>query len=64
MMNALAKLVSIGGPALSEPLVAVGNYQIRESLFVGPNGYIKFESTWQVLEGGLRVTTAIPFGGS
>jgi hypothetical protein len=30
---------------------------------VGPGGFIKFESTWQVLqEGAFRLTTAIPFG--
>ncbi len=41
-----------------------GNFQIRESLFAGPGGFVKFESTWQVLEGGsYRFTTAIPFGG-
>ncbi|MBK9261884.1 MAG: RHS repeat-associated core domain-containing protein [Polyangiaceae bacterium] len=41
-----------------------GAFQVRESLFAGPGGFVKFESTWQVLEGGgLRFTTAIPFGG-
>jgi RHS repeat-associated protein len=41
-----------------------GSFQVRESLFAGPGGFIKFESTWQVMEGGqLRLTTAIPFGG-
>lgn len=41
-----------------------GTFQIRESLFAGPGGFVKFESTWQVLEGGgFRFTTAIPFGG-
>jgi filamentous hemagglutinin len=41
-----------------------GTFQVRESLFTGPGGHVKFESTWQVLEGGgLRLTAAIPFGG-
>jgi filamentous hemagglutinin len=41
-----------------------GNFQVRESLFAGPGGFVKFESTWQVLEGGqFRFTTAIPYGG-
>lgn len=41
-----------------------GTFQVRESLFAGPGGFVKFESTWQVLEGGgFRFTTAIPFGG-
>ncbi|MFH0901100.1 MAG: hypothetical protein V2A73_10760, partial [Pseudomonadota bacterium] len=41
-----------------------GTFQVRESLFAGPGGFVKFESTWQVLEGGgYRFTTAIPFGG-
>jgi filamentous hemagglutinin len=41
-----------------------GNYVVKESLFAGPGGFLKLESTWQVMEGGgLRLTTAIPFGG-
>jgi hypothetical protein len=41
-----------------------GNFVTRESLFAGPGGFIKFQSTWQVLEGGAqRFITAIPFGG-
>ena len=40
-----------------------GTFQIRESLFVGPNGALKFESTWQLTTDGLRLTTVIPFGG-
>lgn len=41
-----------------------GTFQIRESLFAGPGGFVKLESTWQVLEGGdFRFTTAIPLGG-
>ena len=40
-----------------------GKFQIRESLFVGPHGLLKFESTWQITENGLRLTTVIPMGG-
>lgn len=41
-----------------------GTFQLRESLFAGPGGFVKLESTWQVLEGGdFRFTTAIPLGG-
>lgn len=41
-----------------------GNFVTRESLFAGPGGFIKFESTWQAMEGGgSRFITAIPFGG-
>ncbi|WP_454198402.1 WXG100-like domain-containing protein [Nocardia sp. Marseille-Q1738] len=40
-----------------------GNFQVRESLFVGPNGILKFETTWQVTPEGLRLTTVIPKGG-
>jgi filamentous hemagglutinin len=41
-----------------------GNFVTRESLFAGPGGFIKFQSTWQVMEGGAqRFNTAIPFGG-
>jgi hypothetical protein len=41
-----------------------GTFEVRESLFSGPGGHVKFRSTWQVLEGGARrLTTAIPFGG-
>ena len=41
-----------------------GTFQVKESLFSGPGGFLKFESTWQVLENGaLRFNTAIPFGG-
>jgi len=41
-----------------------GAFEVRESLFFGPGGHVKFESTWQVLEGGVRrFVTAIPFGG-
>lgn len=40
-----------------------GTSQVRESLFAGPNGMLKFESTWQVTDDGYRLTTVIPFGG-
>jgi len=41
-----------------------GVFQVRESLFAGPGGFLRFESTWQVLPGGgSRLVTAIPFGG-
>ena len=40
-----------------------GTFQIRESLFAGPDGFLKFESTWQVTQDGLRLTTVIPMGG-
>ena len=39
-----------------------GKAGVRESLFVGPGGFVKFESTWQVLDDGLRLTTLIPMG--
>ena len=41
-----------------------GTFQIRDSLFSGPGGFLKFESTWQVTDDGLRLTTVIPMGGS
>jgi len=41
-----------------------GTYQVRDSVFAGPGGIVKFESTWEVLgDGSYRFTTAIPFGG-
>jgi RHS repeat-associated protein len=41
-----------------------GVFEVRESLFFGPGGALKFESSWQVLEGGTRrLTTVIPMGG-
>jgi RHS repeat-associated protein len=41
-----------------------GSYVVKESLFSGPGGFLKLESTWEVTEGGtLRLTSAIPFGG-
>ncbi len=39
-----------------------GGFQIRESLFAGPGGFVKFESAWQVTDSGLRLTTVIPRG--
>jgi hypothetical protein len=39
-----------------------GTFQIRDSLFSGPGGFLKFESTWQVTDNGLRLTT-VPMGG-
>lgn len=42
-----------------------GTYQVKESFLAGPTGFLKIESTWEVLPNGdLRMTTAIPFGGS
>lgn len=41
-----------------------GTYQVRESLLSGPNGFLKLESTWEVLPSGdLRMTTVIPVAG-
>ena len=40
-----------------------GTFQISESLFSGPGGFLKFESTWQVTDDGFRLTTVIPMGG-
>ncbi len=40
-----------------------GTFQVRESLFSGPGGFLKFESTWQVTGDGLRLTMVIPLGG-
>jgi filamentous hemagglutinin len=41
-----------------------GEFEVRESLFAGPGGFLEFESTWQILEdGNRRFITAIPFGG-
>ncbi|PXX66621.1 hypothetical protein DFR70_103370 [Nocardia tenerifensis] len=41
-----------------------GDFQVRESLFAGPNGILKFETTWQTTPEGLRLTTVIPKGGA
>ena len=41
-----------------------GTFQVRDSLFAGPGGFLKFESTLQVTDDGLRLTTVIPMGGS
>jgi filamentous hemagglutinin len=41
-----------------------GSFVVRESLFSGPGGFLKLESTWEVMQGGAnRLTTVIPFGG-
>lgn len=40
-----------------------GEFQIRDSLFAGPGGFLHLESTWQVTNDGLRLTTVIPRGG-
>jgi filamentous hemagglutinin len=43
---------------------AVQTFEVRESLFSGPGGFLKLESTWEVLaDGTRRLTTVIPFGG-
>lgn len=39
-----------------------GTFEIRESLFAGPNGFLKLESAWQVTDDGYRLTTIIPMG--
>jgi filamentous hemagglutinin len=39
-----------------------GTYQVRESLFSGPGGFLKFETTWETTSDGLRLTTVIPLG--
>ncbi|MGQ0630128.1 MAG: hypothetical protein ACT4P1_03740, partial [Sporichthyaceae bacterium] len=40
-----------------------GTFQVRDSVFAGPGGYARFETTWQVTGDGHRLTTLIPFGG-
>lgn len=41
-----------------------GTFEIRESLFVGPAGFARFTTTWQVMDNGARrLTTLIPQGG-
>jgi hypothetical protein len=39
-----------------------GTFQIRDSLFAGPGGFLKLESTWKVTDEGYRLTTIIPMG--
>lgn len=40
-----------------------GRFQVRESLFKGPGGFLKLETTWQETpDGHLRFTTVIPRG--
>lgn len=41
-----------------------GSFEKRESLFAGPGGFARFETTWQVMKDGTRrFVTAIPSGG-
>jgi RHS repeat-associated protein len=40
-----------------------GEFQVRDSLFAGPGGFLHLETTWQVTASGLRLTTVIPRGG-
>jgi hypothetical protein len=41
-----------------------GSFELRESLFAGPGGFAKFESSWQVMDDGTRrLTTMVPRGG-
>lgn len=40
-----------------------GSFQKRESLFVGPGGFLKFDSTWRVTGDGLSLSTVISRGG-
>ena len=40
-----------------------GLFQTRDSLFAGPGGFVRFESTWEAMGADRwRFTTAIPFG--
>lgn len=41
-----------------------GTYQVRESLLAGPHGFLKLETTWEVIPNGYRLITVIPSGGS
>jgi len=40
-----------------------GSFQVRDSLLSGPGGFLRLETTWEVTNGGYRLTTVIPFGG-
>lgn len=40
-----------------------GDFQIRDGILAGPGGFLHVETTWQVTESGLRLTTIIPRGG-
>lgn len=40
-----------------------GTFQVRDSLLAGPGGFLHLETTWQVTNDGLRLTTVIPYGG-
>ncbi|QRP47967.1 hypothetical protein [Amycolatopsis sp. FDAARGOS 1241] len=37
-------------------------HQIRDSPFAGPGGFLHLESTWEITDSGLRMTTVIPKG--
>ena len=40
------------------------NNEVRESFLAGPGGFLKVESTWQILlDGSRKLATTIPFGG-
>lgn len=39
-----------------------GFSEVRDSLLVGPLGFVKFESTWLRTESGLRLSTVVPYG--
>jgi RHS repeat-associated protein len=40
-----------------------GSFVVKNSLFAGPGGFVRLESTWQITDSGFRLTTVIPFGG-
>ena len=41
-----------------------GSFEVRESLLAGPGGFLRLESTWQIMDDGTRrITTLIPMGG-
>jgi len=40
-----------------------GTYEVRDSLFAGPGGFLKLQTTWQVTPNGYNLSTVIPFGG-
>lgn len=41
-----------------------GTFQVRDSLFSGRGGFLKFETTWQVTDDGLKLSSVIPMGGA
>ena len=51
------------GTSRARSQISNGNFEVRESLFIGPSGKAaKFESTFQVLDDGMRrLITVIPF---